>query len=282
MKIKRREIFILAIILSLNLPGCIHVSQTVSKAMKFDQLCGISKNDTKSILITNAGDGSRIILSNHTDIETVMNKLYEFDFTSTDKTGMTLGGYGLKIIKDDTINEYVRIQLDGSYAQYGSTIYAVSENEINEFDEMQLEINKFFEIQFDKRWNLMDSSTDVTLEKLTGINYNQVKNIVIMEPKSGNSVEIESSDEKDKIFNFLSSIHVHQDKISQTKPYITDWTANKELTFNISLILDRNDPQMMINFTFVGNKIHLGTNYWYDIVSEGYDINFFKNFSKSF
>ena len=60
----------------------------------------------KSIFITNVGGDIRIILSNYKDIETIMNKLYEFDFTSTDKTGMTLGGYVLKIMNDDTIDEF--------------------------------------------------------------------------------------------------------------------------------------------------------------------------------
>lgn len=257
------------LILTMILSGCSRVTQS----LKFDKLVGLSNKDIQTISITNMGDGSRIILREYADIETVAGKLKEYGFIPSAKTGMTLTGFLVKIVADDTSqNKVAKLQIDGSFAEFAGALYTVSKNGAAS------SLDTFFESQFDQRWNLDENNTDVALERLIGIELAQVKDITLTELKTGTQVKLRSPEEKNKLLSFLHSTYLRQNRSKQVK----DWADNQELSYNISLSINPDDLDMTIHVLFVGNMVCLGTNYWYDIVSHDYNVNFFKTLSHSF
>lgn len=178
LKIIRRNFLIhaLMIFLILNLSSC---SQT-NKKINLRELTKVKNEQVRSIRITNMGDGSKILLSNREDIELVMNYLDKLQIANSIEDKMTLTGYSVRFITDDAkYDKAIHMHLDGSYAYYEGVLYSILNNNEND------SLNVFFEEQFEKKWGIADSGNETPLEKLMGIDFGQVKKIMIMEPYKG-------------------------------------------------------------------------------------------------
>ncbi|NJD01944.1 MAG: hypothetical protein FIA99_04965 [Ruminiclostridium sp.] len=256
------------LILTMIFLGC----NQVTKSIKFDKLVGISNKDIQAIILMNSGDGSRIILQAPAEIEAVISKLKEFDFILSTEKGMTLS-YSVKIVTDSASqSKTAKLYMNGSFAEFAGNFYTISK------DKAVTSIDTFFESQFEKRLNLGENNLDVTLERLIGIELAQVKDIVLTKLQSSTEAEIRSLKERKQLLNFLQSIRLRQVRAKQ----VEDWAEIEEPSLNVSLSLNPDDPDMTINVLFVGNLVCIGTNYWYDIVSDNYDISFFKTLSSYF
>lgn len=278
MKTKKRNFYItiLFIFLMLLLSGCNQSKQTRLQTINLSELIEIKTGQIKSIIIKNMGDGSSIELSNRTDIEDVMDYLSLLQFTDSVDSKMTLTGYSVRFITGDSSQGKVSpIQLDGSFAEFQNVIYSVLDK--NE----KGPLNIFLEKQFEKKWGIANSS-EVALNKLIGIDFNQVKKAIVSEYSKGIQIQTKSSEDIMYLRDFMNSVRVKQVGKTSATSNATNVQDNMETSFNVSFFLNELDTETVYNITFTDKQLSLGSSYWYDIVNSGYDINFFKYFSSNF
>lgn len=244
--------------------GCVSDTQSTNLI----KLTNIENISIKTMSITNMGDGSRIILFEKNEIQSVLDKLNKYDYLSTKQEGINLSGYHLKIIAENPENN-IDLQLDGKQAQFKDVIYSLS-NSVS-IDS----INNFFQLQFEKTWNIPEKQNEIALEKLIGFDLGKINSIGLTELKSGKQYELKTEEQKAEMIRYFKTINLHQNKEKKLK----DWAEIEEASYSISLSLYPNDPAMTFNVIFSGNMVCLGTNYWYDIIGSEKDINYLEEFS---